>query len=129
MKRLGLLATLMVCTTITQLDLDDYWLNAPSSAQSLVDDDDDSVRKELKHRKEFQENYQKAFSAILVLVDEFGAAETRELIEWVAGRVTMVRARWQAFDKKHPEIYATAEAKRRAYDQLDPNKWFRPENN
>ncbi len=128
MKRLGLIASLMVCTAITELDLDDYWLGT-ASAQSLADDDDDGVRKELARRDQFQKKYHKAFSAIMALADEFGAAKVRDLIEWLACRVTHERARRQAFDKKHPEIYATAEAKRRAYDQLDPNKWAWPENN
>jgi len=125
MKRFGLIAGLLAGFTCNSLNLEDY-LTSPSEDTVVGANDDPLIRRELDRRDRFEKQYRKSFLGILALADEMGLAKARKKIARLAAWVTRERARWQAFDKAHPTIYATVAARKRAYDRLDPNTWTWP---
>ena len=125
MRRAALIAALSVGSLFNLFDLDQD--AAMVQASEATDTDDDIIREELARRHEFDKQYRKAIARLLVrpgIREGQGLSPLAEReIHRITARVTREAMYRFAFDRRHPRIYPTPEARRRAYAALKPQNW------
>ena len=125
MRRAALVAALSVGYLFNLFDMDQD--AAIVQAAESADTDDDIIREELTRRHEFDKQCRKAIARLLVrpgVREGQGLSPLAEReIHRITARVTREAMYRFAFDRRHPRIYPTPEARRRAYAALKPKNW------
>lgn len=94
--------------------------------------DNDIIQQELTRRTNFDKKFRKA---LLQLAARIRATSERDSdadqrkhndseLHRLTARVTREVMFRNAFDKRHPHIYPTPEARRKAYESLHPQTWL-----
>lgn len=94
--------------------------------------DDDIIQQELKRRNDFDKTFRKSLLKLATRIRVKGdsGADQRKRndteLHRLTAKVTREAMFRHAFDKQHPRIYPTPEARRKAYESLHPQTWRLP---
>ena len=111
----------------------DKSIQRPAIAQmsEKTDTDDDAIQKELTRRNEFDRSFRESLFQLTARIHATSQrdsdADRRKRndteLHRLTAKVTREAMFRHAFDERHPRIYPTPEARRKAYESLHPSTW------
>jgi len=114
---------------VLMVDLDRFDQHAAMAQATGTTAIDDIIQQELNRRSEFDKTFREAIRRLALqirLTDRSDVDQCRRNdteLHCLTAKITREAMFRSAFDRRHPTVYPTPEARQKAYAALDPSTW------
>jgi hypothetical protein len=114
---------------VLMVDLDRFDQHAAMAQATGTTAIDDIIQQELNRRSEFDKTFREAIGRLALqirLTDRSDVDQCRRNdteLHRLTAKITREAMFRSAFDRQHPAIYPTPEARQKAYAAIDPSTW------